>query len=688
MSDTSELAAFEYDFFVAHPGPAMDTAESLYKRLHNVEGARAFLDKASIGEGTSWAGELESALRNSRIAVLLLTPGVDSAFYVNEEILRAIAYYRESGTPLIVPVYLEGTAPGPDSPYGLYGLQSIVSPADDLDLIAHRLLDMLQAHRAEHPMPTVQEASGPQELVVEPRGGHNTVPTLRRALAKAGPGTTIYIKPGLYEETLTITQPVNLVGAGPVDEVILQSFNATTITFAASGGRVSGITVRQQGGTFPYQAIDVSAGMPEIEGCVVVGGTRSAVRVRGTSTPTIKNNEISGTSSIGIEVGDFASPTLSGNRIRSLAETGIWVGGRAHPRIEDNLIANCVVRGMWVGDESRVVMRSNVVQECGEGVAVADTAYATIIGNTVTASRRSALTFTDEADGVVTENVLDGSGGAQVQLATAGAPAFDFNTIERGRANGVAIDVSGAEASTFTHNRISENQWSGAFVTDGANATFRENLFLQNRDNGITLHHGAGGLYESNIISDNGQNGVSLYEADAPQFVLNLIRNNGWSGIFVLKTSARCDRNHVYDNPGSAVTIASGGAPRLKENDLSARDNAAVVAFDSNDTSISLNYIHDSKIGIDVRAGSLKVDVNNIDSNGVGVKAAPGVKATLGLNSFGGNVTAIEDATGELPGTEEEQVQLDEETSARRIPGFVAYLAKLESTHWGAPNGR
>ncbi len=688
MSEASLPAAFEYDFFIVHAGPAMDTAEELYERLHGVEGASAFLDKNSITDGSmSWGDELGGALRSSRIAVVLLTKGGDQPFYVNEEIHLAVLYHRQYGTPLIVPVYLGGTSPGPESPYGLYGIQSIVDQNGDLDSIATRLLDRLEGHRAEFPAPITPELQGPQDLIVEPGGGHGTVATIGRALAKAGAGSTIRIRPGLYDESLTITQPVHLVGEGPRSSIIVQSFNATALTFAASGGSVRGITVRQQGGTFPYQAIDISTGMPEIEDCVIVGGTRSALRVRGTSTPIIRGNEISGTSSLGIEIGDFASPTVSGNTIESLAERGVWVGGRAHPRIEGNVIGHCGGSGVWIGQESRVTLSKNTIQDCGDGVVVSRTGYATVTGNRILASRRRALAFTDEAGGVVTGNLLKGSGGSQVHLDTQSPLIFDSNTIKSGRSNGVTIETSGPEASIFTHNLIAKNQWSGAHVMNEALAKFRENVFTLNRDNGIAVHSKARGTYESNVICENGQNGVSVFEAGGPTFVMNLIHDNNWSGIFVSGGTAQLDRNHVYDNGGSAVTMTGGAAPRLKENDLSAESNAAVLALDASEAYLSRNHIHDSEVGVEVRRGALRIAANTIDDNNVGLRTGPGVDLTLELNSFCGNNVAVEDGGGQLTAEEAGEVLagLPVGTSVRRVPGFVDHLHSLDHKAWGAP---
>lgn len=675
--------------FIVHSGKAKPAAEELYQSMEGREGCRVFLDKEKLREGESWPAELDQALRSSRVAVVLVTPTVLSAFYAIEEIQRAIGLMRSLGAPLIVPVYLDGTSPS-DAPYGLLGLQSLTVPVGaGPATLADRLLDLVRRVSAEPvgPAPAGAPASGPAELVVDQRGGSGTYSSIRRALANAGPESRILIRPGLYEETLTITQPVHLVGDGPAESVILQSFNATTITWACSSGSIEGLTIRQQGGTFSYQSIDIAAGMPVIRRCLITGGTRSCIRARGTSTPEITANIITGTAAVGVELGDFTSPQVTHNWIFGLSETGIWVGGRAHPMVRDNVVEDCIAAGVWAGDESRTAIVATAVRECGVGLSANGRSYLNVSFSEIRSSRGSGVVFRGDSSGALLENLVTESGHAQIRITTTGSPTFENNSIVQGRADGVLIDkASEGEPPTFVRNHIAENQWSGAFLRSQAIAKFRENYVAGNCDNGFTIHDGAAGDFESNLVVDNGQNGVSMHAAGAAELSLNRVRGNSWAGLYVSACSPRCDRNQVYDNPWGAVSIANGGSPKLKENDLSAKDNAALLVTDTDGAVVELNRIHGSEFGVDIRKGTINISSNTIDENRLAVRVGAGTQVTFEGNSLAGNIEAIRDPGSRLDDLSTSDIieVLEDEERRQRTPVFLHRLEELDPVTWGA----
>lgn len=114
-----------YDFFIAHASKDIDTAIYMYNIL--AKNHIVFLDKHSLGAGDNWSQILPEALEKSKVIILLLSKDSTNAYYLQEEMLRAIQLNRtKKNWNRLIPVYLDGfPANISDIPYGLYQIHSI-----------------------------------------------------------------------------------------------------------------------------------------------------------------------------------------------------------------------------------------------------------------------------------------------------------------------------------------------------------------------------------------------------------------------------------------------------------------------------------------------------------------------------------------------------------------------------------
>lgn len=114
-----------YDFFIAHAGKDKDKAETLRRILS--ERHEVFLDAKTLQGGDTWNEVLADSLKNSKVILFLLSKNSHNAYYLHEEIARAIQHYRtDKKWYKIVPIYLDGFPNDiSDVPYGLYQLHSL-----------------------------------------------------------------------------------------------------------------------------------------------------------------------------------------------------------------------------------------------------------------------------------------------------------------------------------------------------------------------------------------------------------------------------------------------------------------------------------------------------------------------------------------------------------------------------------
>src|SRR5258708_519873 len=78
---------------------------------------------------------------------------------------------------------------------------------------------------------------------VEAQGGH--LPTVAAATKAPGPGDRILVRPGVYEESLRIDQPLEIIGDGPVAQVEIRATDASVLVSSAPAGRVANLTLTQ-----------------------------------------------------------------------------------------------------------------------------------------------------------------------------------------------------------------------------------------------------------------------------------------------------------------------------------------------------------------------------------------------------------------------------------------------------------
>jgi len=146
-----------WDFFLAHAGADSPTAERLRSLL---EPHATVFEDSMLQPGEDWAVALDQHLRASLITVVMISRHMASAYYLREEVARAIELDRADSGRRVVPLLLEQVDNG-QLPYGL-AMRSPVVLSENLDLpgAAHKLLASLRDLRGPR-------HEGPREAAVQ-----------------------------------------------------------------------------------------------------------------------------------------------------------------------------------------------------------------------------------------------------------------------------------------------------------------------------------------------------------------------------------------------------------------------------------------------------------------------------------------------------------------------------------------
>ena len=364
-----------------------------------------FQDRSGIGWGKEW----DRTITDSLDAVVLLFPIVSplwlSSPHCRGELQRfRLRQSRLGLSDLILPIYYR------ESP--LMQQDDAFAPPDERDVAtllrgvefedwrALRRTDETDpayaagierlAERAapllRHLRQTVGDASADRTVVIPVGGGPTAAlpgsvevrvvdqmgragfTSIAAALQDAPLGARILVRPGHYNESLTIDRSIELVGDGAREDIVIEGTSAAALTFDTRIGIVRNITFRQRGennfcvwvqqGRLTLEDCDLSseslaslavgnAADPRVRRNRIHDGSTSGITVYGQARGTYEDNEISDNDYAGIEVSDRAMPTFRRNRINGNGHAAIWVADEGGGVFEDNDLRGNAL-GAWL----------------------------------------------------------------------------------------------------------------------------------------------------------------------------------------------------------------------------------------------------------------------------------------------------------------------------------------------------
>lgn len=356
-----------------------------------------------------------------------------------------------------------------------------------------------------------------RSLIVAADGSGDT-PTIGKALERAPPHTQIFIRPGRYRESLTLTSPVQLIGEGRPSEVIIQGFEGGCLTLSAPSCLVHGLTLEQNAlpQEQPGAALNITRGEGVVEDCIIHTAAAGIAIRGGRADPFIRRCTLSGSGGWGIII-EKGGGQMERCRIEGLVR-GISIRGKSGAVFRD-----CTITHGHIGID--VAERGCAVFERCE---IADHSYA---GLTIQGGSQPVLhgcTFSQAQFGV---EVTDRGKGALEQctirkcaqgvyISERGDPILLACTIQH---NQFGIRVTAAGKGRIQNSDISENEFAGISIKEGGNPRVSGCRIHRNGDVGIWIQKSGLGVLEGNDLRGNRKGGLSLEEGSRVQQLKNLV---------------------------------------------------------------------------------------------------------------------------------------------------------------------
>ena len=420
-----------------------------------------------------------------------------------------------------------------------------------------------------------KESSGKQD-------GIERYATISEAITQASSGACIYVFPGRYRERIVITKNLRIIGQGPKENIIVESYTSPCLSMSTSGSaEVSGLTLN--GHSAKYDAVNISRGRLLLQKCRITSITMACISISGLSAnPTIIDCELSYYKGRGVLVDNRSNGKLVGCSV---------FGDRS---IDDSQLNGITPMGV------EIRMSSNLTISGGE--------IHTNRGNGVLIHNYGTATIEDEC--IIHDNLLAG-----VEVRDHGRLTISGSKIYGNRLHGVYLHENGN--LTILGGAIYSNQRNGVHIHENSEATIEKCKIYRNARAGVQIVQGDNDLSIKDCeIYDGDASGILIMGAGKGRTIIKencQIKGNAYAGIEI-----RHDGDHLVSecniSDGNALGILCGGK--------------GTIIVDK--CTIYGNENH----GVEVKSGSVLLRNTMIERNKYYGIVAPGPgKATLDLET-------------------------------------------------------
>jgi hypothetical protein len=341
-----------------------------------------FQDRSDIQWGENWRARIDESLESVAFIIPIITPSFFKSEYCRSELRQFLEREKElSRKDLVLPVYYVGTPLLDDAKrraedklareiaerqyadWRELRFEPFDSPrvGKEMERLASQIREALDGARsfdcrdlprsapagsaaparaASNEKPSERHRTEHQKtehrtIVVDQmhRGDHTTI---SEAIMAARPGDRILVKPGLFEEEVTVDKPLEIFGDGDLRDIVIRAAGKSALSFRTVMGRVSNLTLQQAGGD--ECCVDISQGRLELDGCDITGNSLACVAIHSGADPRLRKNCIHDGKAEGISIYDNGLGILEENDIHSNSGSGVAISSGGSPTIRKNRI--------------------------------------------------------------------------------------------------------------------------------------------------------------------------------------------------------------------------------------------------------------------------------------------------------------------------------------------------------------
>lgn len=189
-----------------------------------------------------------------------------------------------------------------------------------------------------------------KDVVVSKLGGGDYT-SISDAIKKAPAGARINVRPGIYNESLVLNRDVEIVGDGPITQIVVEVTGDNSISMETNTALVRGLTLRNRssGKDDKHFAVIIKRGQLTLEDCDISSSTLTGVGVVGSGTkPMIRRCRIHDCIEAGVFFYQGGQGTVEDCDIFNNGFSNVSIIEGADPTIKDSRIYNGKASGVHV----------------------------------------------------------------------------------------------------------------------------------------------------------------------------------------------------------------------------------------------------------------------------------------------------------------------------------------------------
>ena len=265
--------------------------------------------------------------------------------------------------------------------------------------------------RAREAKPQPRSNSTVATIVVSP-GGDGHVASISEAIRRAPEGARIEVHAGHYVECLRIDRPVEIVGVGGVDEVVIESSTTSCILMQADAAIIRGVTIRAYAPASGdrYYGVNIPVGRLLLEDCQVFSDSLACVAIHGKETnPILRHCLLQNSIERALAVYDHAHALVEECEIVG-STMPVRVSSHANPMFRHCLIHGGGFGGVGIADQGRGRFEEcDIVENGHHGVSVRYSSYAVLIRCRINRNGWNAISVADNSGATVEHCDLTGN---------------------------------------------------------------------------------------------------------------------------------------------------------------------------------------------------------------------------------------------------------------------------------------
>lgn len=415
--------------------------------------------------------------------------------------------------------------------------------------------------------------------------------TISQAIESAAPGTTIYVEPGVYHESLVIDKEITLIGKGSREEIVVYSSAQSPLFMRTNKATVRGITIQHGGQPVENKiqaAVILSTGSLRLEDCVIKSSVGDGIRIfhRGT-TPVIRRCLIDRVYGTGMFIFKEAEPFIENCQVIHSGRSGIWFTGKSAGTVENCQVYGSAYANIGIDEEANPVIRNcDIYRSRQNGIWIKSNSYGTIENCTIHHNAYTNVEMTEGShpiiknckiynsseNGIWCKNNSRGTivgceifqnGYANVVISEASDPVLKDCKIYGSQEGGIWIREKGQ--GQIEGCEVYANAYHNVEITGNSYFIIKDSQLYESEKCGIWIDGQSQAVIEDSSISRNANANVLVTQES--EIILNRCnvfageRSGVWFAENSFGTVENCD---IYQNTYANIGISTGSNPTIK----------------------------------------------------------------------------------------------------------------------------